>query len=168
MLRTRAIVISILIGVFVVAAAGQVETAGNKDEAAVRAVVQKVQDAWNTHDGKAFAAVFAEDADYVVVNGMYTRGRKEIEDGHVGIFTSIYKESKNVATIKRVRFLRPDQAVVHIEWNLEFTLGGNLNKAKGMNTMVMGKRPDGKWLIDVFQNTPIEPPRTGPVGPPKP
>ncbi len=168
MLKRKMVVISVLVGIFVINTAAQVSTNPNKDEAAVRAVVQAVQDAWNAHDGKAFAAVFAEDADYVVVNGLYTRGRKEIEDGHVGIFTTIYKDSKNAATIKRVRFLRPDQAVAHVEWNLEFTLGGKLNKGHAMNTMVMGKRPDGKWLIDVFQNTPIEPPRTGPGGPPKP
>jgi len=168
MSKRTVIGISILIGVFSLGALGQVTASVNKNETAVRGVVQAVQDGWNAHDAKAFAAAFAEEADYVVVNGMHAKGRKEIEEGHVGIFSTIYKESKNTATIKRVRFLRPDQAVVHVEWNLEFTLGGTLNKGHAMNTMVIGKRPDGKWLIDVFQNTPIEPPRMGQGGPPKP
>ena len=49
--------------------ANNTETAQDaaKDEAVIRQVVQQVQDGWNAHDGKAFAAIFAPDADYVVV-----------------------------------------------------------------------------------------------------
>ena len=125
------------------------------DEAAIRQVVKQVEDAWNAHDGKAFAAPFATDADYVVVNGMSIKGREAIEKGHTGIFTTIYKDSHNVATIKSVRFLRPDVAVVHIEWNLEFRMGDKTEKGHAMNTMVMTK-DGGKWSIAAFQNTPIQ------------
>jgi uncharacterized protein (TIGR02246 family) len=128
----------------------------NKDEDAIRQVVQQVQDGWNAHDGKAFAAPFATDADYVVVNGMRATGRVEIEKGHTAIFTTIYKDSHNVATVKSIRFLRPDVAVVHVEWNLEFRAGGETRKGHAMNTMVMTKE-NGKWSIAAFQNTPIQP-----------
>ena len=128
----------------------------NKDEAAIRQVVKQVEDAWNAHDGKAFAAPFATDADYVVVNGMYTKGRADIERGHTGIFSTIYKDSRNAATIKSVRFLRPDVAVAHVEWNLEFKMNGETQKGHAMNTMVLTKE-GGKWSIAVFQNTPIQP-----------
>ncbi|HLL72385.1 MAG TPA: SgcJ/EcaC family oxidoreductase [Pyrinomonadaceae bacterium] len=133
----------------------QTASTPNADETAVRKIVQQVQDAWNAHDGKAFAAPFAADADYVVVNGMYIKGREDIEKGHTQIFTTIYKDSRNVATIKSVRFLRPDVAAVHIEWNLEFKVNGETRKARGINTMVMTK-DSGKWSIAVFQNTPIQ------------
>ena len=125
------------------------------DEAAVRQVVQQVQDGWNAHDGKAFAAPFAADADYVVVNGMYTKGRDEIEKGHTGIFTTIYKDSRNIGTVKSVRFLRKDVAVVHVAWNLEFTAGGARRTAHALNTMIMTK-DKGKWGIAAFHNTPIQ------------
>lgn len=127
-----------------------------KDEDAIRQVVKQVEDGWNAHDGKAFAAPFATDADYVVVNGMRVTGREEIEKGHTGIFTTIYKDSHNVATVKSVRFLRPDVAVVHVEWNLEFRVGGETKKGHAMNTMVMTKE-NGKWSIAAFHNTPIQP-----------
>ncbi|HEX8633257.1 MAG TPA: SgcJ/EcaC family oxidoreductase [Pyrinomonadaceae bacterium] len=126
------------------------------DETAIRRVVQGVQDAWNAHDGKAFAAQFAADADYVVVNGMYIKGREEIERGHVQIFTTIYKDSRNVATVKSIRLLRPDVAVAHVEWNLEFKVNDQPMKARGMNTMIM-TREGGKWSIAAFQNTPVQP-----------
>ncbi|HLM58395.1 MAG TPA: SgcJ/EcaC family oxidoreductase [Pyrinomonadaceae bacterium] len=123
-----------------------------KDEEAIKQIVRQLQDGWNAHDGKAFAAPFAEDADYVVVNGMKIKGREEIEKGHAGIFSTFYKESHNVATLKSVRFLRPDVAVAHVEWNLEVKPGGE--KAKAMNSLVL-TRDGGKWSIASFHNTPI-------------
>lgn len=134
---------------------------GGKDEEAVRAVVRQLQDGWNAHDGAAFAAPFAADADYVVVNGTYIKGRDAIEKGHVGIFTTIYKESRNVATVKGVRFLRPDVAVAHVEWNLEFKAGGETRKARAINTLVL-TRDGGRWSIAAFHNTPVQPPQGAP------
>lgn len=132
------------------------QTPASSDETAIRAVVQRVQDGWNAHDAKAFAEPFAADADYVVVNGMRAKGRADIEKGHAFIFSNIYKDSHNVGTVKSVRLIRPDVALVHIEWNLEFRVGGEAQKGHAMNTMVM-TREGGKWSIAAFQNTPIDP-----------
>lgn len=128
----------------------------SKDEAAIRANVEQMETGWNAHDGKAFAAPFAEDADYVVVNGMHTKGKDAIEKGHIGIFTTIYKDSRNAATIKSIRFLRKDIAVAHVEWNLEFRVGGEMKRGNAISTMIMIK-DNGKWSIAAFQNTPIHP-----------
>lgn len=125
----------------------------SRDEAAIRQIVRQVQDGWNAHDGRAFAAPFAADADYVVVNGMRIKGRSAIAQGHVAIFTTIYKESQNTATIKSIRFLRPDVALAHVEWNLE--VGPSGQKARAINTMVL-TRESGKWSIAAFQNTPVQ------------
>jgi uncharacterized protein (TIGR02246 family) len=147
------------------AASSPVAQGAAGDEAAVRAVVAAVEAAWNAHDGAAFAAPFAADADYVVVNGMYVKGREAIAQGHTQIFTTVYKESRNAATVKGVRFLRPDVAVVHIEWNLEVRPGAD--KARAMNTMVMTKE-GGRWSIAAFHNTPVQQQGGPPPGPPRP
>ena len=142
----------ILTLVWVPAETAQTPTA---DETAIKQLVQQVQDGWNAHDGAAFAAPFAADADYVVVNGMKIKGRDEIEKGHTQIFTTIYKDSRNIATVKGIRFLRPDVAVVHIEWNLEHSLGGQKRTDRALNGWVVTK-DNGKWSIASFQNTPIQ------------
>ena len=134
---------------------GQKTDSKAEDEAIIRANVKQMETGWNAHDGKAFAAPFAVDADYVVVNGMHVKGRDEIEKGHIGIFTTIYKDSRNAATIKSVRFIRRDVAVIHTEWNLEFTIGSETRKGHALSTMIMTK-DDGKWSIVAFQNTPIQ------------
>jgi uncharacterized protein (TIGR02246 family) len=128
------------------------------DETAIKQLVQQVQDGWNAHDGAAFAAPFAADADYVVVNGMKIKGREEIEKGHTQILTTMYKDSRNIATVKSIRFLRPDVAVVHIEWNLEHSAGGEKRNDRAINSWVVTK-DKGKWSIASFQNTPIQPER---------
>ncbi|HWN10449.1 MAG TPA: SgcJ/EcaC family oxidoreductase [Pyrinomonadaceae bacterium] len=133
------------------------QTPPSSDESAIRAVVQHVQDGWNAHDAKAFSAPFAVDADYVVINGMKAKGRDEIEKGHAGIFATIYKDSKNAGTVKSVRFIRPDVAIVHIQWDLEYQMGGEARKGQAMNTMVMTKDA-GKWSIAAFQNTSMDQP----------
>lgn len=138
--------------VLVPALSAQTPTA---DEAAIKQLVQQVQDGWNAHDGVAFSAPFAADADYVVINGMKIKGRDEIEKGHTAIFTTIYKDSRNVATVKSIRLLRPEVALVHIEWNLEYGAGGEKKKARAMNSWVV-TRDDGKWSIASFQITPIQ------------
>ena len=156
-LRIKLLTLVIVVFVSFGVPASVVQTPQNSstDEAAIRQVVQQVEDGWNAHDGKAFAAPFALDADYIVVNGMNLKGRETIEKGHTSIFTTIYKDSHNVATVRSIRFLRPDVAVVHIEWNLKFRAGGEMRKGHAMNTMVMTKE-GGKWSIAVFQNTPIQ------------
>ena len=151
----KCFVLAVIGFAIVISGAAQTTQKAPSDETSVRQVVQRVEEGWNTHDGKAFAAQFAVDADYVVVNGMYAKGRDEIEKGHTALFNSIYKDSRNVATIKSVRFLRKDVAVVHVEWNLDFTAGGKSQKGHALNTMIM-TRDEGKWSIAAFQNTPIQ------------
>ncbi len=155
-LKSLALIVFAFLSFGALASNAQTPQSSSTDEAALRQIVQQVQDGWNAHDGKAFAAPFATDADYVIVNGMKIKGREEIEKGHTQIFTTIYKDSHNVGTVKSVRFLRPDVAVVHVEWNLEFSMGGEKRKAQAINTMIMTK-DSGKWSIAAFHNTPVQP-----------
>jgi uncharacterized protein (TIGR02246 family) len=140
-------------GVFAQQVSNTADTA--KDDTAIRQIVKQVENAWNAHDGRAFAAPFAADADYVIVNGMYVKGRDAIEKGHQGIFDTVYKDSTNRGTVKSVRFLRPDVAIVHVEWNLTVRSNGKETTGRALNTMFMAKE-NGKWSIAAFHNTPIQ------------
>src|ERR1044072_205525 len=83
------------------------------DEAAVRALTRRCVEGWNKGSGEAFAAQFAEDADYVVVNGNYLKGRQQIASGHQQIFDTFYKGTRLWIEVKSVRFIRPDVALMH-------------------------------------------------------
>ena len=55
-----------------------VQSTNGADEAAIRENVKHLETGWNTKSGALFAKPFAEDADYVVINGMYIKGRSVI------------------------------------------------------------------------------------------
>jgi uncharacterized protein (TIGR02246 family) len=119
---------------------------------AIREVVAAVEAGWNAGDGSRFAAPFAEDADYVIVDGRYINGRQTIAQGHQQIFDTIYRDTHNVATVQHIRLLGDDVAVVHVEWQLTFRQDSAVHKS--INTMVMAKA-NGAWSITAFQNTPV-------------
>lgn len=132
--------------------------ANNKDEAMIRANVEQAAKGWNTKSGAEFAKPFAEDADYVVINGMQIKGRPAINEGHQRIFDTIYKNSTLAYEITQIRFLRPDVAVVHVRTALSVTAPDNSTRTSdGRITLVMTKNKD-KWEIAAFQNTQIQPP----------
>src|SRR6185295_6140853 len=124
------------------------------DEAAMRESVKQMETGWNTKSGALFAKPFAEDADYVVINGNYIKGRAAIETGHQRIFDTIYKDTTLSLTVKQIRFLRPDVAVVHVSGQRVGPTKDVVNDA--MITIVMTKQKDG-WLIAAFQNTAVAP-----------
>ncbi len=121
------------------------------DEAAIRDAVKQMETGWNTKSGAAFAKPFAEDADYVVINGRYLKSRAVIAKGHQQIFDTIYKDTTISLTVTEIRFLRPDVAVVHVEGT---RTGPGSEQGRAMMTLTMTKEKDG-WKIAAFQNTTI-------------
>ena len=124
------------------------------DEAALRESVKQMETGWNTKSGALFAKPFAEDADYVVINGMYFKGRAAIEASHQRIFDTIFKDTTLSLPVKQIRFLRSDVAVVHVS-------GQRVGPARDHNqqamiTLVMTKEKQG-WTIAAFQNTAVAP-----------
>lgn len=137
------------------------ESARNQkpDEAAVKAVTSGLVDAWNRHDMKAFAALFAEDADFVNVIGMWWRGRAEIQKEHEALHATRMKNSHLTSAETVVRFLRSDVAVVHVRWELTEDTGLEgkpLPPRKGILIHVVAKMGN-EWLITSSQNTDIVP-----------
>ena len=124
------------------------------DEAAIRANLKQLETGWNTKSGAVFAKPFAEDADYVIINGMFIKGRATIETAHQQIFDTIYKDTTISLTIKQIRFLRPDVAVAHVAGHRDGPTKDLVQDA--MITFVMTKEKEG-WTIAAFQNTAVAP-----------
>ena len=124
------------------------------DEAAIRENVKQLESGWNTKSGALFAKPFAEDADYVVINGMYIKGRTAIEKAHQQIFDTIFKNTTVSLTVKQIRFLRPDVAVVHITGHKDAPASERELVSDAVLSMVMTKDKEG-WRIAAFQNTQI-------------
>jgi len=99
-----------------------------------------------------FAKPFAEDADYVVINGNQIKGHAEIEQQHQRIFDTIFKDTTLTLNVKQIRFLRPDVAVVHVSGRRDAATKELTQDA--VMTMIMVKEKQG-WKIAAFQNTAV-------------
>ena len=122
------------------------------DETAIRDNVQQLENGWNKKSGAVFAKPFAEDADYVVINGMYFKGRTQIVTAHQQIFDTIFKETTLTLKVRQIRFLRPDVAVVHVNGHRDGPTKELVQDA--LLTLVMTKEKE-VWTIAAFQNTAV-------------
>lgn len=125
-----------------------------EDEAAIRENVRQMETGWNTKSGSLFAKPFTEDADYVVINGLQIKGRDTIGKGHERLFATIYKNSTLSLSVKQIRFLSLDVAVVHVAGRNRIRQGEETREVAAMMTLVMTK-DKGEWQIAAFQNTAV-------------
>ena len=123
------------------------------DEQAIRDVIQALVDAWNQSDSEAWSKNLVADAHHTVWNGMHIQGRNNITAGHKQIFSTIYKGTRQTVTIRWIRFLRPDVAAV--QWDAQLEGRDDLPQVQGRPLAILTKQADGRWLIEIFQNTPI-------------
>jgi uncharacterized protein (TIGR02246 family) len=146
----------------------------SKEEVAIRELVAAFEKACNKHDAKAFAAVFAPDADFTNVRGMTGHGRKAIEDFHRPLFegdTSKGNPSFKNAIVKidevKVRFVRPDVASVDILWTQTGSVapdGKDRGTRKGIVAWMV-TREKGEWQVAVMHNVELT---LAPMARPKP
>jgi uncharacterized protein (TIGR02246 family) len=122
------------------------------DDAAIRQVVERYSEASNHHDAQAVAALYAADADFTNMYGGSQHGRPAIEKFYANLFSGRLKEAHRSDTVKSVRMLDPQLAVMDANWEMSGTISPNGKPSpvrKGMLTWVMAKR-GGKWYILVF------------------
>jgi uncharacterized protein (TIGR02246 family) len=127
----------------------------NSDEEALRALPRAFSAAWAEHNGHKLAAIMAEDVDFVTVRGVWLQGRANFEKYHTRILSGRFRDATNTPLEIRVRFLRPDEAVVHWSWVIEGENGEDGSpqpKRFGIMTMVARKTDKG-WKVMVAQNT---------------
>ena len=135
------------------------------DEEAMRRVVAQMQDGWNAKSGEAFARPFAEEHDYVVVNGMFFPkiSRADNARAHQGIFDRMFKEVDLSLSVAKTRFLMPDICVAHVRGH-SYTKGKPGEKLSEVVITLVLQRKAGRWEIVAFQNTPVQAPDQRPSG----
>jgi uncharacterized protein (TIGR02246 family) len=140
-----------------IAAKIQPQASPFNDEAAVRALYEQLMAGWNSGSAEAFAALFAEDGDFIAFDGSHFKGHEDIVSFHRPLFETHLKGTRLVGRVKSVRFLSPDVALMH-------AFGGTVMRRKSapspernsIQTLVATKR-DGEWRLAAFQNTRVRP-----------
>ena len=104
-----------------------------------------------------FAGLFALDADFVNVVGMWWKNSAEIEAAHVHSHSTFLRESTLAGKVEKIKFLGPDIATVHVHWELKGQIepDGSVGQSRhGVLLMVMEHNGE-QWLIQTAQNTDI-------------
>lgn len=113
--------------------------------------------AWAARDAAALAALFAEDAEFVNVVGLWWHDRAAIERAHGYALRSFFSQSTLSPGVVRVRRIGDAAAVVHCR----FTLAGQLLPGGGVadprRTILSFVAQDtGKgWQVIAAQNTDV-------------
>jgi uncharacterized protein (TIGR02246 family) len=140
---------------FLVVGARAQSNSSDSESAAIRKVVDDFVGAFNRHDAHGWAIPFGEDADFTNVSGLTRHGQKEVEERFKELFAGPLKDAHRTATVRHVRFVRPDVAAVDAEWELvgSRAADGSENPVrKGIFTWVMVKQ-DGRWTFADFHES---------------
>ena len=126
----------------------------NVDEVAIREIELQFNEAWGRHDADAMVESLANDAQFVTVNGAWTKTRTDYLNlmqrlhGSSGPFRASTRETP----IIHVRFLAPDVAMMHSQ----FHIYGDVEEPvrTGIGTRVVQKI-EGRWRTVAVQNTDV-------------
>ena len=85
------------------------------DEGRIRQIIAEEEKAWNQGDAKAYASHFAEEGGFTNVLGTVYYGRRAFEERHASVFATVFKGTSLRMTVQKIRFIRPDIAIVDID-----------------------------------------------------
>jgi len=125
--------------------------------AEVKRQVDQFAERWNRHDMKAFAELFASDAEFVNVVGICWKGREEIYQAHQVTHSNMFKSSRLTVLDTTVRSPKDGIAIARSRWRLEGHTapdGSALPPRTGLLVNILQRR-DAGWLIIDSQNTDI-------------
>ncbi len=130
----------------------------SRDEEIIRRFLLERIKAFNRHEGPQ-AAVYTPDADFVNVYGMWRKGPAEIEGRQKERMQTVLKQAKITLIDLRIRFVRPDVAIVHQKHEMSLMLDSERktmppHQELGIRVMV---KEHGKWLTTAFHNTIVRP-----------
>lgn len=146
------------------AATASSRTAEADAEAAIRAIVAEQAAAWNAGDGSRYARNVSSEVSFTNLFGMVMYGAPAFTTRHSEILATFYKGTTKHHSIRRVRFITPDVAIVDID-----------NEVRGVKAMPPGiavppdgvvktqlmevfVRRDGGWWVEAYHNVDVKPP----------
>ncbi|WP_435015909.1 SgcJ/EcaC family oxidoreductase [Tundrisphaera sp. TA3] len=123
------------------------------DEAAVRDVVRKYVEAREARDPAAIEALFTQDADQLVSDGTWRKGREVLVKGMLE--SSRRNAAKRTIAVEAVRFLAADVALVDGRYRQEGQAGA---PDRVMWTTITLRRDGAAWRIAAIRNMLPAPP----------
>lgn len=152
-----------LFGMLLCASAPTLKAQDATAEAALRAIIDEQAAAWNAGDGVAYSRHLAPDASFTNIFGMVMYGKDAFVKRHVQILTTFFKGTTKKHTVRRIRLLTPDVAIVDVENEVHGvkTLPGGVPPPPDgvLRTQLMEvfARRDGRWWVEAYHNVHVKP-----------
>jgi uncharacterized protein (TIGR02246 family) len=128
------------------------------DEDAIRDIELRFNEAWGRHDADSMVESLADEAQFVTVNGAWTKTRADYLDlmrrlhGPTGPFRASTRETP----IMHIRFLAEDVAMMHSQFHIYGDIDEPVRTGIGIRVV---RRMDGRWRTVAVQNTDVRPGR---------
>jgi len=133
------------------------------DDTEIRALVQRLEDAWNAADASAWVRDCLEDADFINIRGEVLPDRHASETRHAMMFSGPFRGSRIALSIRRIQHLAADAALVEADCDLTGTqrmpAGIQATEPGVLRTRLKHVlvRRNGRWWIAAAQNTSVIP-----------
>jgi uncharacterized protein (TIGR02246 family) len=130
------------------AASAQEAGGSQADSAAIEGLFSSFNKAFNAHDPKAMAALFADDGDFIIFGGTIRKGPAGVEQQMLTVFGRLKTLHRDV-TVRDIRFLRPDVAVLHADFETSGVTnaeGAAVPPTPGFYDWIVVKT-QGRWQI---------------------
>jgi uncharacterized protein (TIGR02246 family) len=133
-------------------------TVTKQDEDAIRQIELRFNEAWGRHDPEGMVESLADDAQFVTVNGAWTRTRADFRDlmrrlhGADGPFRSSTRETPEM----QVRFLAPDVAMMHTRFHIYGDIDEKERTSIGLRVV---RKLDARWRTVAVHNIDVRPGR---------
>jgi uncharacterized protein (TIGR02246 family) len=132
-------------------AAAADDSPSGADDAALKQVVAGFSNGWNAHDAHAMCLSLADDVQWVNWRGEPLGTRQAVEDEHAKLFADLYKNTHRTDTVKSIRYLGPDLAVLDDYWTMTGARkrdGSDWPYRAGYANWLLAKR-NGRWIVIV-------------------
>lgn len=113
-----------------------------EDETAIKDLLARFYEGWNTHDVEKMVSVYADDIDHINAFGRWNKGKQAIREDLTQFHAGPGKNSQKNYTIEKVRFLKPDVAIVQVR---------SISSVGNIGTYIFSK-DTGKWVVVSFTN----------------
>jgi uncharacterized protein (TIGR02246 family) len=127
------------------------------DDQELKALFQRVCQAWTVGTRLRYVACFTADCDYVSFDGTRTHGRGQVIESHDKLFRGVLFGSALVGEVESIRYIGDDVAVLHGKGSVLVAWRSQLPKRRlTRNTIVAVRGPEG-WRFTAIQNGRVRP-----------
>ncbi|MFL5894919.1 MAG: SgcJ/EcaC family oxidoreductase [Thermoleophilaceae bacterium] len=124
-------------------------------EGAIRALYRQIVDGWNSHNGDAFAAPFADDGEMIGFDGSRVSGRDRIA-AELGRIFADHETAPYIVKVRGVRALGADAAVLEAAAGMIPAGSSDIEPSRNAWQTLVAERRGGDWQVVLFQTTPAQ------------